>query len=92
MFDPEHIFRELMCEALAAGSARQWRKRAAEFRAARPTPGDYPGQQTLEQRRAKWHELTAVANACEVRARFIELGYEDWSEVDDVMAEQREAA
>jgi len=93
MYDPQRVFRELMCEVLAAGSARRWRERADEFRAARPGPEDYPGQQSLEKLRAKWRELTAVADACEARARFIELGYEDWPEVDDVMmAKHLEAA
>lgn len=86
-YDPEQVFADLMHDALSGGAARGWRKRADSFRAARPTPDDYPGQRTVEELRERWHDLTAVANACEARAAFLEGRREDWPEVDVVMQE-----
>lgn len=86
-YDPERTFADLMRDCLADGSARQWRKRADTFRTARPTPDDYPGRRTTEELRQRWHELTAVADACEARAHFLEGRRQDFPEVDAVVRE-----
>jgi hypothetical protein len=52
-------------EALAATHER----RAAAFLAARPDPArDFMGRLDPSRARAKWHELTAIADACRARA------------------------
>lgn len=93
IFDPERVFRDLMCESFAQVSAAQWRERARAFRWARPHPDDFPGTLTVEQLRAKWHELTALASACERHAELLEEGA-TWPEVMEfsIFASDLEAA
>ena len=64
----DHIRYRWLCEAVSQSTADQWRRRAETFRAARPQPGEFHGQQTPEQIRAKWRELTALAEVCEHKA------------------------
>lgn len=70
--DPDRFFRDVLADCMTSALASQWRERAQEFRDARPRPGDFPGQQTIEQRRATWRRLTAVAEACEAHADLLE--------------------
>lgn len=55
-------------QAINDGLAATWERRRAAFLAARPRIGDFHGQRTPAQLRAKWIELTAVADACGGRA------------------------
>ena len=72
MSEADLFFRDLLAECIATGLARQWRERAQQFLSARPLLTDYPGQETTEQRRARWHRLTATAKRCEAKAALIE--------------------
>ena len=76
---------DLIVDVINDGCAQQWRRRAEVFRAARPTAADFLGRRTVEEQRERWHELTAVAEACEARASFLETRPQDRSEVHDVM-------
>jgi hypothetical protein len=83
-FDPDKVFRGLMADVFLTESARQWRARAETFRAARPQPGDFVGESTVDERREAWRRLSAIAEACEARAAFIEAGHGDFPEVETV--------
>lgn len=80
--DPDRFVRDLLEDCFADVSARQWRERAQVFRDARPRPGDYVGQTTVEQRREQWRRLMAIAAACEARAQLIEAGGGDVPELE----------
>ncbi|RHW27824.1 hypothetical protein D0Z08_05870 [Nocardioides immobilis] len=80
--DPDRVFRDFMLDVFGDVCAAQWRARAEEFRAARPRPGDYLGASTVEDRREQWRRLTAIAEACEARARFIAAGHVEFPEVE----------
>ena len=60
------------------------------FLAARPQPGEFHGQQTPEQLRAKWRELTALAEVCEHKASLCAVPDEDTAR--EVMAALTEVA
>jgi hypothetical protein len=64
-----HLQRRCLQDAINDALAATHARRAAAFLAARPDPSrDFMGQVTPEQARAKWHELTAIAEACRARA------------------------
>jgi hypothetical protein len=81
--------RRSIAGAVLDASATQWLKRADEFEAARPRPGDYYGQASREQLRARWDELTQIAKACRAKATVLrELDMPDVLDlVDDVLEE-----
>lgn len=58
----------VLTDCLNEATRAYWLRRAEQFEAARPRPGDFHGQSTLEDRRRRWRELTAIANACRARA------------------------
>jgi hypothetical protein len=60
--------RRLVQECVNAGLAATWERRAAMWEWARPRPGEHLGERSPAQARAKWHELTAIADACRARA------------------------
>ena len=66
--DLEHFTRRVILDAFNEATSQWWLRRAATFEDCRPRPGEFRGQQTPEQLRAKWLELTAVADACRARA------------------------
>lgn len=72
--DPDHFLRDVLADCMVSALASQWRERAQEFRNARPRPGDFPGRQTIEERRATWRRLTAIAEICDRHADVIERG------------------
>ncbi len=67
----ENFQRRVMQDALAEATAAYWLHRADTFEAARPRPDDYT--ETAEERRAKWHELTEIAQACRNRAAVAQM-------------------
>lgn len=69
----EHFQRRVIQDAMLDGWAATWERAAARFEAARPRLGDFAGQCDLEQRRAKWRELTEIAAACRARAEVAPL-------------------
>lgn len=81
--DPDQMFRRFMQDAFTEASVKQWRARAERFRAARPRPGDFVGNSTVEDRRDAWRRLTAIADACEAHALLIESGA-TWHEVENL--------
>jgi len=64
----EHFRLRVMEDAFTEATAAYWLRRADQFEWARPTLDDFAGNATDTQRRAKWHELAAVARACRARA------------------------
>ena len=64
----DHFRHRVIADALAEATSAYWLKRADDFEWARPSLADFPGDATLDQRRAKWRELTEVATACRNRA------------------------
>ncbi len=84
----EHFQRRLIADALAEATSDYWGRRAEAFEWARPSLADFPGGATLDQRRAKWRELTEVATACRNRAAVSLLQADDLAaEVDLVLEE-----
>ncbi len=71
MTDPDRFFRDLMADCMADALAHQWRERADVIRAARPREGDYLGQSTVDDQRARWHRMTAMAAACDAKATVV---------------------
>lgn len=64
----EHFAARVMQDAINCGLAATWERRRDALLAARPRVGDFHGQATPEQLRARWFELTAIADACAARA------------------------
>lgn len=69
----EHFRARVLQDALNEGLSRHWLRRAEDFENARPRLDDFHGEATTDQLRAKWHELTLVANACRARAQVAPL-------------------
>lgn len=84
----QHIV-HVIAEAMQSATARYWLRRAQEFEAARPRPGDFHGQSTIEDRRRRWRELTEIANACRARA-YVAQKYDDYEA--EVLASWNELA
>jgi hypothetical protein len=65
----DHFAARCVQDAINCGLAATWERRRAAFLAARPTREDFPGRLTTrEDLRARWLELTAIADACAARA------------------------
>ena len=64
-----HLQRQVVVEAVLAGYAATWERRARALEAARPVPGDFTGKATREDLSAAWRRLTEAAAACRARAR-----------------------
>lgn len=72
---------EVLAEAMAAGLASTWERRARALEAARPRPGDFTGQKTREQLSSDWQRLTETAQACRARAEIARrYGHPDLAE------------
>ena len=75
--DVAHFQARVCREASAEAEAATWERRAAMLEWARPRPGDWHGQATGEELRARYDRLTAEAQACRNRAIVSILGGED---------------
>lgn len=64
----EHFRLRVVQDAFNEATAKYWLRRADQFDQARPTLDDFAGNAVVTQRRAKWHELGEVADACRARA------------------------
>lgn len=73
-------------DAWLDASAKQWRRRAAQFDAVATRPGDYLGQSTPEQRRERAERCAAAAQACRNRAQLADLTMDDFLETLTVVA------
>ena len=67
----EHFARRVLLDAINEATADYWRRRAEALRGARHRVGDYLPPGRLQAARARWAELTAIADACEAKADFI---------------------
>lgn len=83
-------FRALQ-EAWIDGSRQYWERRARQFEAARPRPGDFHGRATREDLQAQWDRLTATAEACRRRAEFTYASQADFEHTLRSMAEEAAA-
>lgn len=71
--DAEHFTRRLLTDCLDEATRTHWLKRATQLEAARPRPDDFNGRATIDELRARWRELTEIANACRARAKVAPL-------------------
>ncbi len=61
--------RRVIQDALTEASSDYWNRRAAQFEAARPQPGDYTGHATAEALESRDRRCAATAEACRARAQ-----------------------
>lgn len=78
-------------DALTMATAAYWRKRAEDFEAARPRPGDYNGNATPEQLKARDERMAGIARACRNHAALLGAGQPSRIS-DEVAAVLREVA
>lgn len=64
----EHFRARVLQDALNEATSSYWLRRADQFTAAMPRPGEFNGQRTGDQLNEKVVELTAIVQACRVRA------------------------
>lgn len=84
----EHFQQRGLQDALAQATAQFWRKRAADFEAARPRSGEFHGRATREELAARDARCAATALACRRHAELLESAVPDYiaREVADVLA------
>lgn len=70
----EQFRKRVVQDALAEATAAYWQRRAEEFDAALPRPGDYPGEATPEEREARRQRVAQTALACRQRAAVSLIG------------------
>jgi hypothetical protein len=89
--DVDHFRYRVLQDAFAEATAIYWRRRADQFRAALPRPGDFPGTETTpEQVAERRRRIHAQIEACELRARYADqygLGAEERHEVERALRE-----
>ena len=86
-YDLEHFTKRVILDALNDGTRQWWLRRAHAFERARPMPHEFHGRQTPKQLRAKWLELTAIADACRARAGVCEPS-DAATDLDNVWSEK----
>jgi hypothetical protein len=64
----EHFSRRFVQEVIDDATAAYYLKRAQAFEDAKPKPGDFHGQATVEELREQWLRLDQIATACRARA------------------------
>lgn len=67
-----HFTARVVQDAMTAGTAIYWRRRAATFDWARPRPGDYAGHSTAADQRARDERLAALAASCRAHAEVLD--------------------
>jgi hypothetical protein len=86
----EAVRRRAVQQAISDALPETWRRRAQDFRAAAPKPGDYPGQANLSEVAEHGRECFAIARACEAHAALLAEG-DPWAtykaERDQLIAE-----
>lgn len=85
----EHFQRRVLEDALTHATAQFWRRRAADFEAARPKRGEFHGRATREELDEADARCAAVAQACRRHADLMEEALPDLfeAEVADVLTE-----
>ncbi|GAB6983519.1 hypothetical protein [Nocardioides pyridinolyticus] len=81
----DHFRQRVLQDALTEATATYWLRRAEQFEAAKPRPGDFHGLLTPAELSAKWSELDSIARACRVRASASPVGISH--EVADALSE-----
>ena len=69
----EHHRVRVLQDALAEATAAYWLRRAEQLERAKPRPGEFHGQMTRAELRAKWRELDEIVRACRNRATIAHL-------------------
>ncbi|WP_370287899.1 hypothetical protein [Nocardioides sp.] len=69
-----HFAARVLADAIAAVNARQLRERADRFEWAKPRAGDFTGQASEEQLRARWQSLDDRARAFRMAAEVGRFG------------------
>jgi len=64
----------VVAEAVLSAGAKTWTRRAEMLEWARPRAGDWHGNATREELRARYDRLTEDAQACRNRARVSVIG------------------
>lgn len=72
------VAHRVVAEVVLSAEAATWLRRAEMLEWARPRHGDWHGQATREELRARYDRLTEQAQACRARAAVSVLGGEDW--------------
>jgi hypothetical protein len=70
----DHFQQRIIREAILDAEAAHWIRRAEALEWARPKAGDWHGQATREELRARYDQLTEEAQACRNRARVSAIG------------------
>lgn len=72
---------QVLLEAWVHADAAYWRRRAAEFEAALPRPGDYIGSESTPEKRAeRVARLAEIAKACRNRAQLADTARAEYLE------------
>lgn len=66
--DVAHFRARVLQDALTEGTAAYWERRAAQWDAVRPRPGDFTGKATPEDLEALDRRAAATAAACRAKA------------------------
>lgn len=64
----EHFRKRVVQDALAQATATYWHRRADQFEAALPRPGDFIGNATEDEREVRRQRITECVRACRHRA------------------------
>jgi hypothetical protein len=68
----EAMRRRAVQQAISDARSETWRRRAQDFRAAAPKPGDYSGRASLSELAERGQECLNIARACEAHATLLE--------------------
>lgn len=66
----------VLADAYNVGRRLWWLKRAQDFEAAKPLPGEFHGNETREQLSARWRWCDEVARACRAKAEMVGIDEE----------------
>jgi hypothetical protein len=72
--DLDHFRARILQDALTEATAQYWLRRAEQFEAAAPQPGDYNGQATQVELAKAWVQCKTAAIACRWHAELISQG------------------
>lgn len=64
----DSLVRRVLQDSVNEALSSTWERRARMWEWARPRPDEWLGERSASEARAKWHELTAIADACRARA------------------------
>lgn len=85
--DIEHFRARVLMDCLLQATSEYWLRRAEDFEAALPRPGDYPGQATPEERTQRMARNAQTAINCRRHAALLAEQTEIAAEVHAALAE-----